>query len=818
MSHLSRLEQELTRRFVLQSRVQAPSGLHRRFLGKFAGQPQSNPVIITCATYPALPDESVELQTRLAKRMQAPKSPTLTTVRDFQFDPEFHWMAAEMPSDRDLRDILRVQQRLNVEDVGWLMGALSEALQSAVEQGWPRLSLDASQVFLELEERRAKLHIPDMPLFGFSTLTITDTLHTMAFNPAAFANQEVQVPDSTRDYVTPLAALCCEALGAAAPSGGGQNERFRAIPVLTTHQNTLLRTALAGAQRHGFDHVDDFVAQFLSAGEAPGTHHTHPTHRPTATASTASTPPATAAPVAQSTITPPPPPTAPLSRWEALPMGYQLIRELRTAENWRLCKAKHHAQGEVLITTFDVSTELAESQRRLAGILQSLQQTANTTLIRPLEMLGDSRSLHVVRTQPPGRTLLDVLREHRSFSRPATARLLAAIHSAYEALWACVPGRPMATSLDQFWLPNEGGDSENKNLLLLDVSQLVVESFADLTAANSYPVNHFARLTLSLLGQDGGTLTGAGPSRFTPVPELSSEVNGVLRRALMPDPTGELTLPWLLSQVTAALAGHTAVAHASRQVMQVPEAMRDLPLKPAKRIRLQPKSADRPIIALIADDTFWLGRVGTHSDFVAQFRPRSPVNDNRTKCISRTQMRAYLHNGQVQLEEKSSTNPSHSGGRRLAETEVVQLPITIVLAGEYPIEIRALKSAYAPPGPAVVGWAAPSQRPLRRGACSFQALERGVLPFEAAWIFTDASLISDVNGQLIFDDYSPKNSAARFHHHADVFWVEATSVSRIILNGQPLKEGEVAPIGDGDELRLAEEVYIVTACAIEAAS
>lgn len=822
MSSLSRLDQELLAKFNLGERLHAPSSLHRRARGTLVGQPDSPPLLVTWAHHGMpLSRDSIERQRSLATRMQSSATPLLATVVEHQFGPDYHWMSSVLPAGSELREILRVQQRLTVDQVEWLVGALGEALQAAVDQGWPRLTVDATQIMADFESRTMTVLIPDMPLFGASSATFADAMQTMAFNPSAFAsNDSDQIPSNSRDYVTPLATLCAQLLGASAGGGEGQNERFRAIPTLTIYQNTLLRSALAGTQRHSFESLDEFVSHFLGGGEnkpVTGSYTAHPT-----TTSATSAGYRTSSVPAPATSSAPPPdqgtkrqtaqPDATLLL--AAPEGYEIRRELRAHDGWRMTEAVHPKLGAVVLTAVDVSAEVGETLRRLSGQMQLLQQSTRPELLRPVEVRGDQRILYVARPLPSGRTLLDALRERRSFPRPAVARLLAVIHSAYEALWPLMERRYMATSLDQFWLPSATGEAD-ENGLLLDAAQLVIESTSSNSQSTARQVNHFARLALLLLGQNVGGLSGEGQVRFTPVPELSAEVNGMLRLAISPEQSGDMTLARFLAQLTAALAGHTAVAEASRQVLQVPEDLRNMELKPCRRLRLKPVENSQPFIALVADESLWLGRASTHSDYVAQFRPHNPVNDSRTRLISRAQTRVYMQNGQIFLNDTGTTNPSFTAGHRLGNPEIADLPMTLVLAGEYSLELRPLKSAYATPGPVVTGWPPSKHRSLRRGGCAIFSLDRSTLPFEAAWLFTDASLGIDSNGRLAFDDQNTQNSVVRFHHHAGSFWVEATLTSMIEINDRHLNPRELAPLNSGDELRVQGLLFRAEEYALE---
>lgn len=506
---------------------------------------------------------------------------------------------------------------------------------------------------------------------------------------------------------------------------------------------------------------------------------------------------------------------APLPEFK-LPKGCALKRELRSHSGWRLCEAVHDSEGEVLLTSLTIEGAKTDSTKWLSGLLQALQKAKRPEFLAPLAVRVDAKLLHVSRSVPPGRTLRDVLEERRSFSRPTVARLLVAIFTAYSVLSDIAKRSFVATSLDQFWLPQ--GEGADENNLVLDASQVVIESICSQTVQTDASVSHFARLALLLLGQQVGELSDTEVPPFIQVPELSAETNALLRRALVPAAEGDtdLPLPRFLAQLTAVLAGHTAVAQASRPVLKVPAALHAVAPKLAQRLRLKPKNAEQPTIALVADDHVLLGRASTHSDYVAQIRPSNPVNDKRTRSISRVQAEVFLQNGQVFLADVSTTNPTFTAGRQLGNPEMADFPMTLILAGEYALEVRTLRSAYNAPGPVVKEWPTPKRRSPRRGGCAFYTLDRGTLPFETAWVFTDVSLCADDQGRLAFDDNEPEKSAVRFHHHGDCFWVEATSAAPVGLNSLELQAGEVAPLNPGDKLRVLDQWFDVQGYAIEA--
>jgi len=513
-----------------------------------------------------------------------------------------------------------------------------------------------------------------------------------------------------------------------------------------------------------------------------------------------------------------------------LPPGYTLTRELRHGPCWRLVSAVHASLGPVLLTTVDVSGETAESVRVLNGMLQALQNTSSAVpsasvatapselVIRPAATITGPHTLHVARHLPPGASLLDELRERRAFTPAEAAGLLRCIFEAYESLWSCVQRRLLASTLDRFWLaPVATGQTEARALVMLDASQLIVEAVMAPAALSPSPVVHFARLTLLLLGHDGGSLGGEGVVRFTAVPEISAEVNGVLRRALNADQNeGEMTLVQLLDHILTELTGREVRLGRGEELappptLSVPPPWRTVPLVPAMRLRLMPQNAAADVLALCAAEELRLGRGVGHSDYVSQFRPRSNVNDARTMSISRHQATLKWKEGNLVFEEQDVTNPSQIGDHAASSGEPLPLPSSLLLAGEYPLLVRQVKPSVQTPD--VEGWpAAEPQRTKRRGACLIRAMDRGVLPFQTAWIFSETGLALNENGDLNFEDPSTPRVFARFHLHAGTFWIEAAPKGTLECNGKALEAGDVVPLKAGDKLRLQGILFEVTAC------
>ncbi len=802
---MANLEEVLSERFSFVRRLPCASGLHRRFEARPRDASSGGEsLLVSCAQYASpLAEDVLRQQRQIAERLRESPSPLLLPLIDAVFEPAYHWMTSRLPALSSLHEHLRERRRCSLEEVEWLLQVLAPALTAAVAKSWPRFTINTHEVLVNPEARQAAVLLPDMPLFGSASQPVADAYQTLVFQPVIAMAGQSEVAVSNREYILPLAKLCAAMLGESGQAEPASNERFRPLASLSAHQNKVLRTALAGQDRQAFKSLPHFVSEFtgidasslqdLSTAIVP---------RPVA-----EPPPGVPPPLPAAATPPPLPPQAAPS----LP-GYVLDEETDSAGPCRTRTGTHASFGPVLVTTVDLSMEVAEVARRLPVLLASLRTADPERIATPLEVVSEGRYLHVVRARP-ARRLLDVLRQAQSLPKPVVARVLASIHGAYETLWNLVGRRMAAMSLDQFWLPDTGQTPDAMPAdVRLDAAQVVLDHEFQ-PQSGCRPIEHYARLTLCLLGHDGGALSGASAGRFSPLPELSAATNELLRGALDPARTGELSIPDFLARLTAALAGHTAIFELrQKNHLRVAAAFAERAAEPLRRVRLMPDQKENPILALAGTESVLLGRSSAHADFAAQFAPRSVVNDSRTRAISRVQLKAWVSGGQFMLEDVAGSNPSLIERQRLEKPVAVDPPVTVLLASEYPVEIRACRTAHPPGTLKVDGWPEAEKRALpRRGACLMVPAGSGVLKFDLGWLFTDIGLALDGAESLVrltaADDPA---CVARIHSHADSLWVEVVSNSVVVsLADTTLAPGELAPLAAEDILAIGSTRFWV---------
>jgi hypothetical protein len=195
---------------------------------------------------------------------------------------------------------------------------------------------------------------------------------------------------------------------------------------------------------------------------------------------------------------------------------------------------------------------------------------------------------------------------------------------------------------------------------------------------------------------------------------------------------------------------------------------------------------------------------------VAQFRPRSNVNDGRSRRISRTQTKIRQLGEKLRLQESSAVNPSVVNDAPVVQVAEAATPLNFLLAGEYPVEVRAMPTDY-PEKREVLEWAQENEPPLG-GAVIVRAGGSGVLLCEAAMVLSDVGLHFSKSGRPWFRAEAGAVPAARIHRLAGQFWLEPIAASVFSRAGNmdtPTLPHELLLLRDGDKLRFGPYGYRV---------
>lgn len=235
-------------------------------------------------------------------------------------------------------------------------------------------------------------------------------------------------------------------------------------------------------------------------------------------------------------------------------------------------------------------------------------------------------------------------------------------------------------------------------------------------------------------------------------------------------------------------------------------------MPPTPRLRLVPDSDEAPVFALVSGNGLTLGRSAADADFVAQFRPRSNLNDGRSRRISRSQTSLTLKGSKVALEEDSAVNPSVCHDSPIPCYAELDLPASFLLAGEYPVDVRAMPTDYD--HPREMADLPHKDEGRLDGAVIVRPGGAGVLLSEAALLFSDVGMHFSKSGRPWFRAESGTVPAARFHRIGPQFWLEPIEPSVIaVADGSQIrsKAHELVLLRDGVKLRVGAYGYTVQA-------
>jgi hypothetical protein len=308
------LEDYLANRYRVTARMPAFAATHQRYVVQATSGSPEPFVLSYCDYVKPLSADALEKQKTVVGAMSRPPVALLCRTIEWRIEPEFQWVVSELPEGPSLREVLQQRQSLTMEEVEAFLRLLTESCESAVALGWPKLSLETPNLFHDTRLGLPRVPAPDIPLFenaGTDTPGF-DPMATMQFNVADLRMSADPLPKDTKDYVLPLAALCCELLGQPQSMRGG-NARYQPVPQLTSQQNVLLRRALTSEGRAGFVSAKSFMDEFFGVSmQSSLAAHTDRLRSITATASSNTAPqqPLISALVTVRQAVPPPLPAA----------------------------------------------------------------------------------------------------------------------------------------------------------------------------------------------------------------------------------------------------------------------------------------------------------------------------------------------------------------------------------------------------------------------------------------------------------------------------------------------------------------------------
>jgi hypothetical protein len=395
------LEQILGQRYRVLSRLPAQTSTHQRYVLE-SGNGTGERFVLSFRDYSSpVSAPTLVLQELLAKALAHPPLPLFCRAIEWRMGNDFQYMISESPGTLTLRELLQSRQSLKAEETESVLRVLGDACEAAVQKGWPRLPLESVHLYWDSKLGGPRVPVPDIPGYDAAApnMLAFDPMQTVQFNAAELNRSLDLPPKDTRDYVQPLAALCCDLLGQPQSVHGG-NARYQPVPQLSSAQNVLLRRALTGEGRSGFAGAKAFIDELFgsrpSASADP-----YPDNLRTLTVTLSTTEANTLAPVAAGAITlnpatavpatqPSPLPTAPATGNAPLRISAEELAAMEKAgPATRLRFVPEKEDAPVLALC-------AESQLIFG---RSAVDADFVTQFRPRSSLNDARSRRISRAQ-----------------------------------------------------------------------------------------------------------------------------------------------------------------------------------------------------------------------------------------------------------------------------------------------------------------------------------------------------------------------------------------------------------------------------------
>jgi hypothetical protein len=238
-------------------------------------------------------------------------------------------------------------------------------------------------------------------------------------------------------------------------------------------------------------------------------------------------------------------------------------------------------------------------------------------------------------------------------------------------------------------------------------------------------------------------------------------------------------------------------------------------VQPGRLLKMLPADSNsaRPL-TLVTGREFKLGRSPQKSDFLTWFWPRTASNDARTRHLSKVHVICSFGDSGATIRDADSGNGSSFDGQtlRTVNGEPLVGRGSLRLGADYLLDVMPCPPAYetAPPIKNLNVWAGPPERPAElRGAVRFLPGEE-MLSQDVIWLGTDASFGAARTNVLVLDFPGLTEIQGKFLHYRDCFWLENDSAEGSVqINQTPLKPSEIAPLVNGQQVRLGNALYRV---------
>ena len=221
-------------------------------------------------------------------------------------------------------------------------------------------------------------------------------------------------------------------------------------------------------------------------------------------------------------------------------------------------------------------------------------------------------------------------------------------------------------------------------------------------------------------------------------------------------------------------------------------------------------------ITIVSRAVFRIGRSRTDTDFAAWFLPRSPENDARTRRLSRVHAVCEVSGSALWLKDAGSSNGSNYENKPLRTGVQLERRGLLELGGDFRLQAVYFPSAFSglPPITNLSRWAMPDsgQHSSVRGAVRFEqppdTLESAHVPWRTLWLLSDATFGNSHANPLPLTHGGLGDTQGRIYALHGCFLLEnLIHGSGVVVDGCPLRPGELLPLRKGMRVMLGNSAY-----------
>jgi hypothetical protein len=455
----------------------------------------------------------------------------------------------------------------------------------------------------------------------------------------------------------------------------------------------------------------------------------------------------------------------------------------------------------------------------LEPALRSMQSDASDS---PYPVLGydfGGQVPFIILRHFAARTLLDVLKLRQSLPISEVVIVLSQLSAALESLRPLCLFQPVIVSLDQVRIRELGLGSGGRlperigagTVVELDFIRVMLNT--QLRASQLPLTLHLAELACWLVGHPQSRRLGDRVPKFSPVAELSSEQNQLIK-SVFEERNWESLLP--PGGFLRRLAGEVDLPAVSRG--QMPSAHYRLiedwnrwpgECHPRLRLSVARQGGATRFIGLSGCGRISLGRSFT-CDYVAQFRPRDPVNDSRTRQISRLQLELEWQRDGVVIWHLGSQENSAVAGRVIRHSVKIDSlgPVELAVADDYFAHLLLYPSAFRQPLE-IEGLPVAGLPDVDYGGAFILPRSEQSFPCEAWWAWRDLSLTLE-NGEIRpVHPLEGSQVVARIHFLLERLWIERCGSVPVSSAGRELSLRQLAPLAVQTDLMIGTSSFSI---------